>query len=155
MTVPAEQEKNALNDLTAWTLSLHDNAFIHQHVVDAWAAQHANDNSSSINIAFALVGLYLHLEKGFSGREAQRAHMRLAQPHGRGPGRKDWPRFPFPRHRGRVTVCEVIAATEHERALAIDRWCHSVWDAWAESHSAVAELALPVLGIVHSASNTR
>ena len=123
-------DENALNDLTAWTLSLRDGGFIHQHVVDAWAAQHADGNSKPIGVAFALIGLYLHLEKGWSGREVQRAHMQLGQPHGRGPGRKDWPRFPLPKDRGRVTIHDVMAAPESERAAAIDRWCRSVWEAW-------------------------
>ena len=143
--MPTKQEQNARNELTSWTLSLRDREFIHQHAVDAWAAQHAEENSSSIGIAFGLVGLYLHLEKGFTGREVQRAHMQLAQPRGRGPGRKDWPRFPLPTERGRVTVCDVMAAPEHERAQALDRWCRSVWEAWEESHLAVAELAAPTL----------
>lgn len=142
--MPTEQEQNAFHQLTAWTLSLGDREFIHQHAVDAWAAQHADENSSSIGIAFALVGLYLHLEKGFTGREVQRAHMQLAQPHGRGPGRKNWPRFLLPARRGSVTVCDVIAAPEHRRAQALDGWCRSVWDAWKESDEAVAELAKEV-----------
>ena len=143
--MPTETERNAHNELTAWTLSLRDGAFIHQHVVDAWAAQHADENSSTIGVAFALLGLYLHLERGFSGREVQRAHMQLAQPHGRGPGRKDWPRFSLPRDRGRVTVCDVMAATEHERAQAIDHWCRSVWEAWKQNHEAIADLARQAL----------
>lgn len=125
-----DAEQHALNELTAWTLSLRDREFIHQHVVDAWAAQHADASSRPIAVAFALVGLYLHLEKGYTGREVQRAHMQLGQPQGRGPGRKDWPEFQLPHARGRGTVRDVIAAPESERAAAIDRWCRSVWEAW-------------------------
>ncbi len=135
-----ESEQDAYNELLAWTLNFRDAGFIHQHVVDAWAAQHADETTKPIGIVFALVGLYLHLEKGFSGREVQRAHMQLAQPFGRGPGRKDWPRFLFPANQGRVRVSDVIATPEHERAQAIERWCRSVWDAWKESHRAVAKL---------------
>jgi Family of unknown function (DUF5946) len=147
MTMPTEKERDAYNELTAWTLSLRDGAFIHQHVVDAWAAQHADEDSSAVGVAFALLGLYLHLEKGFSGGEVQRAHMQLAQPYGRGPGRKDWPRFSVSRDRGRVTVCDVMAVPELERAHAIDQWCRSVWDVWKQSYEAVANFARPALAI--------
>jgi len=143
----SEKEQNAYHELTAWTLSLREGGFIHQHVVDAWAAQHATEKSKPISVAFALIGLYLHFERGFSGREVQRAHMQLAQPHGRGPGRKEWPRFPLPKERGRITVSGVIAAPENERAQAIDRWCRSVWEAWKDSHAAIAEFASRDLGI--------
>jgi hypothetical protein len=43
----------------AWTMSLRDSAFVHQYVVDAWAAQHAENGSKPIGVAFALIGLYL------------------------------------------------------------------------------------------------
>jgi hypothetical protein len=135
--VTSEAEQQALNELTAWTLGLRDGAFIHQHVVDAWGLQHADEHSKPIAVAFALIGLYLHLEKGYSGREVQRVHMRLGQPHGRGAGRKDWPRFALPKDRGSVTVRDVMAAPESERIEAIEKWCRAVWEAWSESHEAV------------------
>jgi Family of unknown function (DUF5946) len=144
MISAAEHEQ--FNELASWTLSLPTGGFIHQHVVDAWAAQHADENSKPIGVAFALIGLYLHLEKGFTGREVQQAHMRLAQPRGRGPGRKDWPRFALPRQRGSVTVGDVIGTVESERAAAIDRWCQSVWEAWRENHEDVRAWAARDLG---------
>lgn len=139
--MPSAREERAYNELTAWTLSRRDGEFIHQHVVDAWAAQHADQTTRPIAIAFSLIGLYLHLEKGFTGRQVQRAHMQLTQPAGRGPGRKDWPLFPLPKDRGRMTACDVWAAPEPERAKAIDQWCRSVWEAWRESHAAIVEFA--------------
>jgi hypothetical protein len=139
LVVPSEEEQRAFNELTAWTLGLRDAGFIHQHVVDAWGAQHATEKSPPISVAFALIGLYLHLEKGFTGREVQNAHMRLAQPHGRGPGRKEWPRFRLPKERGRVTAIDAMAAPQTERRETVKRWCQSVWEAWKESHAAIAE----------------
>jgi hypothetical protein len=127
MIPPAEQE--GYNQLTAWTLSLRDREFIHQHVVDVWALQHADEHSKAIAAPFTLLGMYLHLEKGYTGKEVQIAHMLLGQPHGRGPGRKQWPRFALPKDRGRMTVLDVMAVPESERKKAIDRWCRSVWDA--------------------------
>jgi hypothetical protein len=136
-----EYEQEALNKLTAWTLSLRDGAFIHQHVVDAWAAQHADEDAKPIRVAFALIGLYLHIEKGFTGRQVQLAHVKLAQPHGRGRPRKEWPQFTLPKKRGTITVVDVMAAPEDGRAAAVDRWCESVWEAWRESHDQVRRWA--------------
>lgn len=121
--------------LQAYSLSLRDPDFIHQHVVDAWVAQHAHDGTKPIALAFALVGLYLHLELGFTGRQVQRVHMLLAQQ------REEWPSFPLPAKRGRVTAKRVLAASEGgARKVAIDAWCESVWDAYSASHEAVARL---------------
>jgi len=64
----SEKEQNACDELMAWTLSLREVGFIHQEVVDARAAQHETEVSTPISIVFALIGLYLHLEKGFSGQ---------------------------------------------------------------------------------------
>ncbi len=47
------------DELCCYTLSLRDAAFIHQHAVDAIAAQNADAQTKPIAIAFALVGLYL------------------------------------------------------------------------------------------------
>jgi hypothetical protein len=140
-------ERNDLNELMSWSLSLRDREFIHQHVVDAWAAQHADETSKPIGVAFALIGLYLHLEEGYTGRDVQRVHMRLGQPRGRGPGRKDWPRFPLPASRGVMTVTQVLAAPEAERAAAIERWCRSVWQAWSDSHEQIRQWAKAELNL--------
>ena len=128
-------EQDAFNALCAYTLALGDAAFIHQHVVDAFAAQHADEHSKPIKVTFALVGLYLHVERQWSGKQVQRAHMRLARP------RYSWPAFSLPRERGSMTVVDVVEAPEGpERARAIDAWCASVWAAFAGSRTTVAEL---------------
>jgi len=137
--MPIETEQEAYHQLISWTLTLNDSEFIHQHVVDAWAAQHATKESASISVYFALLGLYLHLEKGYTGRQVQRAHMQIAQPHGRGPGRREWTRFPLPTQRGSITVADVLAAPEKERRRAVDLWCQGVWEAWKHNHTAIAE----------------
>lgn len=131
----AADERQAYEELQAYTLTLHDPTFIHQHVVDAWAAQHADASTKPIAITFALMGLYLHLERGFTGREVQLAHMKLGQ------RRHQWPTFALPRERGAVTAIDVMAAAPGAaRAAALDAWCASVWAAYGESHRAVAEL---------------
>jgi len=60
--------RDAYNELCCHTLS-HDSAdFIHQHVVDAFAAQDATTDDKPTRLAFALVGLYLHVEKRSFGQ---------------------------------------------------------------------------------------
>lgn len=127
--------QQAYEELQCYTLARGDLTFIHQHVVDAWAAQHADADTKPIALTFALVGLYLHVERGFSGRQVQRVHMALSR------RSRSWPSFPLPRERGAVTVVEVLAeppGTPRDRA--IDGWCASVWHAFRESHRAVTEL---------------
>jgi hypothetical protein len=131
----AADERQAYEELQAYTLTLGDPTFLHQHVVDAWAAQHADARTKPIAITFALMGLYLHLEHGFTGRAVQLAHMKLGQ------RRHKWPTFALPRERGAVTAIDVMAAAPgRARASALDAWCASVWAAYAESHRTMAEL---------------
>jgi hypothetical protein len=128
-------EQRAYDELQCYTLGHGGLGFIHQHVVDAWAAQHADELTRPIGLTFALVGLYLHVERGFSGRQVQRVHMEL------GRRKQTWPSLPLPRQRGSLTAGKVMAAEAGpERDQAIDSWCASVWGAFSESHQAVAEL---------------
>src|SRR6478736_2672756 len=71
--------QDSFNELCYYTLAHGDPSFIHQHVVDAFAAQNADEQTKPIKLTFALVGLYLYVEKGFSGKRVQRVHMALAQ----------------------------------------------------------------------------
>ena len=92
--------------------------FILQQVVDAFAAQTASDLSKPIGVTFALVGLYLRVERQFSGSEVQHVHMRL------GREKRPWPAFDLPRDRGSMTVADVVAVPEgDDRDQAIDAWC--------------------------------
>ena len=128
-------ELDAYHELSAYTLGHGSPSFIHQHVVDAWVAQHAVEGGKPIGLTFALAGLYLHLERGFSGRQVQRAHMEM------GRRKREWPRFAMPAERGSITAIEVMAAPEGpERDSAIDDWCRSVWHAFAASRPAIEAL---------------
>ena len=136
MSDRSSSEREAYNELQAYTLELRDEAFLHQHVVDAWMLQRADETTKPIGVAFALIGMHLHFEKGFSGKEVQRAHMAM------GRRSKTWPRFQLPADRGAVTAMDVMAAPlGPERNRAIEAWSSCVWRAWRDSHSAVAELA--------------
>jgi len=109
--------------------------FILQHVVDAFAVQTANDKSKPIGVVFGLVGLYLHVEKQFSGRQVQRVHMEL------GRRKREWPRVHVPEDRGSMTVADVLAASAGpERDLAINNWCRSVWTAFSPNRQTIISL---------------
>jgi hypothetical protein len=128
-------EQEAYDALCAYTLTHGDPTFIHQHVVDAFAAQHADERSKPISVTFALVGLYLLIEKQFSGMQVQRAHMELAR------HRQSWPTFDLPDDRGTITAIEVMAASEGpERDKAIHAWCASIWASLAENREKIVEL---------------
>jgi hypothetical protein len=94
------------------------------------------------DITFALVGLYLCVEKHLSGKEVQQAHMQLAKK------RKAWPRFSPPDHEGDITVAAVLDASPGKaRDEMIRVWCVSVWEACGESRQQVRDLKAE-LGIV-------
>src|SRR3954453_23804420 len=80
-------EKSACHELSYYTLAHGALTFIHQHVVDAFAAQDADGDDKPIRLTFALVGLYLHVERGYTGRQVQLAHMALARQ------KRAWPKF--------------------------------------------------------------
>ena len=55
--------------------------------------------------------------------------------------KRKWPSFAQPRERGSMTARHVIAAPAGPaRDKAIDAWCVSVWNAFQDSHKAVARL---------------
>jgi hypothetical protein len=109
--------------------------FILQHVVDAFAVQTANNESKPIGVVFGLVGLYLHVEKQFSGRQVQRVHMEL------GRRKREWPRVLVPEDRGSMTVADVLAASAGpERDRAIDNWCRSVWTTFGANRQTILDL---------------
>jgi Family of unknown function (DUF5946) len=134
-TLHGASVRDAYHELCAYTLTHGDPAFIHQHVVDAFAAQDADETTKRIALTFALVGLYLHVEKGRSGREVQLVHTRLAQ------RKRQWPALSLPCDRGEMTAVDVLrAAPGAERDAAIDAWCASVWNAFSSSESAIVAL---------------
>lgn len=127
-------DEGAYHQLCAYTLTRGDAAFVHQHVVDAYAAQHADETTKPIAITFALIGLYLLVEHGTTGRQVQRAHMRL------GRQKHEWPVFVLPQDRGGVTAADVMRSAEGpERDLAIHAWCRSVWTAVSGNRRIVAD----------------
>ena len=91
---------------------------------------------------FGLVGLYLCVEKSFTGRQVQIAHMRLAR------RRKKWSMPPLPERRGSVRVSDVLAeAPGPDRDAMIHWWCISVWEAFQESREEIVRLLAAELDI--------
>lgn len=130
------------HELSYYTLAHPGPSFIHQNIVDAFTAQHADANTKPIAIVFALIGLYLHVERNFTGRQVQKAHMQMAKQ------RKQWPCLRFPGDRGAITVADVFAASPGEsRDKLIHEWCVSVWEAWKENRDHIVDLAGRDLGV--------
>lgn len=59
-----KSEQEHYNELAFYSLAHSDPGFIHQNIVDAFAAQTATEQDKPIKITFALLGLYLCVEKG-------------------------------------------------------------------------------------------
>jgi len=135
-----DTDQEAYNELCYYTLPHGDPAFIHQHVVDAYVAQNASEKDKPIKLTFALAGLFLYVEKQFTGRQVQLAHSRIARSQ-LAQEKQPWPVFVLPARRGEITVREVLASPAGPaRDEMIHGWCESVWNAYSESRSIVSEL---------------
>lgn len=118
--------QEAFYELSYYTLSTKQEEFIHQYIVDAFAAQTADENTKPIAVNFGLIGLYLHLERGYSGKMVQKAHMELAK------YKDKLPTIALPKERGDITVFDVLDVAEgEERDKKIEEWMVSVWNAYA------------------------
>ena len=130
-------EKKHFNELSFYTLSHPDvKYFIHQHAVDAFQAQTAGAQTKPIALVFALIGLYLYIEKQYSGRQVQEAHVKLSAK------KQAWPRHPLPELRGSINVSTVLNSEPGpQRDEFIRAWCASVWNAYQGWQSAISDLA--------------
>lgn len=127
-----DQPRTAYDQLYVYTMGRP--GFILQHVVDAHAAQSATVATRPLALFFALAGLFLHVERRFSGHEVQRVHMLLAKTP------RQYPRILLPAQRGIITPDDVLAAAEGSpRDAAITAWCRSVWEAFGESRGTAVE----------------
>lgn len=132
MNLSAEEQ---FHELSFYTLSHKSPAFIHQHIVDAYGAQMANENTKPIAIIFSLVGLYLYIEKGYTGRQVQQMHMKMAK------NKQVWPGIFLPQQKGRITITDVLsAAPGSQRDEMIREWCAAVWDTYEKSRDIIIGL---------------
>jgi len=130
-----DTNKTGYDELAFYTLSKQDDFFIHQLVVDAYTAQNADENSKPIRVIFALAGLYLCVEKKFTGREVQLFHIKMAK------NKKDWPEIILPEFRGEINIDQVLAVSPGpERDKIIHKWCASVWKAFGQNHRKIIHL---------------
>ena len=124
------------NELSFYSMMHPDREyFIHQHVVDAYQAQMADDEVKDIAIVFALLGLYLSIEKGFTGREVQLMHMKIAK-------KKpiNWPQITIPDDKGGISIYGVLQADSgEEKDKMIKKWCESVWEAYSDSQHIIRD----------------
>ena len=137
-----KSDQDLYNELAYYTLDHPDKIyFIHQHVVDAYTAQHAYDKTKPIAIIFALAGLYLYIEKKCTGKQVQRAHIRLSK------NKKELPAVKLPEQRGEILISNVLETPPGiQRDIMIKQWCNSVWQAFEESHDIIASLVKAELG---------
>jgi len=134
---------DAQAELWAYTLGRGDAAFMHQHAVDSLGAQRADARTTPMQLTFALVGLYLYVERRYTGRQVQQVHAMLAR---RRPPR--WPTIVPPVSRGTITAADVVAAPAGPaRDAAIGRWCADVWAAYGACRDVVVEF-LHTSGVV-------
>jgi hypothetical protein len=123
------------SDLSCYSVSKQDAGFIHQHAADAYAAQHSRGKTRNISVAFGLIGLYLALEKGYTGKQVQQAHMQIARL------RKAWPRLEPPVLSAGMTIKDVFQAeTDAEKDAMIRRWMEAVWSSWEDRQVWVREM---------------
>jgi hypothetical protein len=127
--------KDLYDTLAFYTLSRGDVFFIHQLVVDTYGAQHAHGGSKPIAVAFALIGLYLFSQMHYTGREVQKAHMRL------GEQKEEYPAFMLPKSRGPLTVVNVLQVPGgDQRDKRIKEWAKSTWEAFINNQPQVVEI---------------
>ena len=131
--------QDLFDQLCFYTMNHSDPRFLHQHAVDAFAVQEADSSTKPIAIVFGLAGLYLHLEHGYTGKQVQRTHMRMAA------RRRTWPHIELPVERGAMTVAEVL--NSEDKVQAIEDWSVSVWMACLDVHAEIAALLHELLGI--------
>jgi hypothetical protein len=127
--------EDSFHQLTYYTLAQSREEFMHQYVVDAYGAQTAGISDKPIRLVFALVGLYLHVELGCSGRQVQRIHAKLAQ------RKPPLPQISIPASRGTVSIADVLRAPPgRERDRKIEDWCKSVWTAYGHDRTTIVDL---------------
>ena len=128
-------ENSAYEQLYVYSGTRGRETFILQLVVDAHGAQIATAETKPIALVFALVGLFLHVERGFTGLRVQHVHMQL------GRKKQQWPTIVLPTHRGEVTALDVLKVPAGpERDAAISQWCRSVWEAYRDNRFTIIDL---------------
>ena len=128
------------NELAYYTLSHKGKDFIHQHIVDAFAIQTANEHTKPIKITYALIGIYLHIEKGYTGKQVQVAHVEMSKKS------KVFPKIILPTNRGEISIADVLKITDaEERDKLIHGWCETIWKAFASQQELIKDITESLL----------
>jgi hypothetical protein len=131
-----QSEQECFDLLSHYTLNHKDPSYIHQYIVDAHTAQTATEETKAQAVSFALIGLYLAVDLGLSGKEVQKVRFVLTSV------RRKWPVFMLPLTRGSIWASDVLNfPAGPQRDLAIRNWSASVWEAYEKVHSDVKALA--------------
>jgi Family of unknown function (DUF5946) len=124
------------NELAFYTLALQDDFFIHQLVVDAYTAQTATNTTKPISLIFALVGLYVVVEKNCTGKQVQQLHTKMSN------NKIEWPIIELPKCKGDITIDKVLELNpDDERNKMIVKWCDSVWEAYQTQRGIIVGVA--------------
>ena len=125
-------------ELAAYNIRRAETTFVTQLAVDAYGAQHAGPPSKLLTTAFSLIGLYLAVERGYEGRQVQRAHIQLARQIAQAGW--VWPSFSAGGQRTILTVLDVLATPlGAARDAQIRAWAATVWASWPEQHQWAAD----------------
>jgi hypothetical protein len=116
------------HELSANFIMSPDLTFRTQHAVDAYGAQHSGSRVKNIRTAFSLIGLYLAVEREYTGRQVQQAHMELAKRNIK------WSSFILPIRPYALSVADVLGVVEANRNEMLMEWSKNVWDTWEEYH---------------------
>lgn len=119
----------------------YDEEFIHQMAIDTYEAQHGGGDTKNIAVVFGLVGLYLSLEKNYSGRQVQKAHMILGEKN------KEWPKLEPPTFNWEYTVKDVLdSSLEKGLKEEIRKWAEVTWRGWGEQQKTIEDICNFYLG---------
>jgi len=133
------KDEKLFHELSFYTLSHKGEELIHQHVVDAYTAQTADASTKLIAIYFALIGLYLLVEKNYTGKQVQNAHVALSYQS------KNFKPISLPEYRGETHIEDVLNSLPgKQRDELIYQWCKSVWGAYREVSKEIEEVAIGV-----------
>ena len=133
--------RDLYNELSYYSLTHRDkDYFVHQHVVDAYGAQHASKEDKPMKIAFALIGLCLLVNYKYTGRQIQKAHVELAKT------RRVWPLFKAPEKKANINISDILLTkTYSSRDALIKEWATAVWKTWENQHQAVLLIVAPYI----------
>jgi hypothetical protein len=142
------QTDEKYNTLAYYTFSLQDENFIHQHVVDANTVANADKHTKLISLTFALVRLYLFVEKAFTGKEVQQFHTLMSN------NKTAWPTIRLAVPNETINIDMVLNTDAGiERNAMIEIWCIHVWNNNQINHAAIKALTLNYLPLCKNYAN--